>query len=114
MADRPPARGDIWWAELDPVVGHERAGRRPIVIVSSNDFLESGAGRAAIVPITTKFRDLPSWVPVNPQVRGAKPSWALPDQIRTVDVARLTRPAGRADAATISAIDYVLRLVLDL
>jgi mRNA interferase MazF len=112
--ERMPRRGEIWWAELDPVIGREQAGRRPVVIVSSNDFLETGAGRAAIVPITTKYRDLPSWVPINPTMGLTKPSWALPDQVRTIDYTRLVKLGGSVDAATRDAIDEILRLVLDL
>jgi mRNA interferase MazF len=112
--ERFPRRGEIWWAELDPVVGREQAGRRPVVIVSSDDFLESGANRAAIVPVTTKYRDLPSWVPINASLALRKPSWALPDQIRTVDFQRLVKYAGSVDMQTSNLIDDVLRILLDL
>ena len=108
-----PQRGEIWWVELVAVVGREQAGRRPAVVVSSNDFLETGARRAAVVPITTKFRDLPSWVPINPTMGNLKPSRALPDQIRTVDFAQLVKSAGSVDTKTLKAIESILRLVLD-
>jgi mRNA interferase MazF len=107
------ARGELWWVELDPVIGSEQAGRRPAVIVSADAFLQTGANRAAIAPVSTKYRALPSWVAVgSPDLR--EPSWALPDQIRTVDFARLKRRIGRVDAATMTEIDRVLRLVLGL
>jgi mRNA-degrading endonuclease toxin of MazEF toxin-antitoxin module len=64
--------------------------------------------------VTTTFRDLPNWVPINPNAGNLKPSWVLPDQIRTVDMSRLKGPAGRVDSATMTAIDDVPRLVLDL
>ena len=114
MVDQTPRRGEIWWVELDPVVGREQAGRRPAVVVSSNEFLETGARRAAVVPITTNFHDLPSWVPINPSIGILKPSWALPDQIRAVDFSRLVKRLGIVDEATRAAIDRILRLVLDL
>jgi mRNA interferase MazF len=113
MSEIEPKRGDLWWVDLDPVVGREQAGRRPAVIVSSDDFLATGANRAAIVPVTTKYRDLPSWVAIE-AASLREPSWALPDQIRTVDFGRLKQRIGRVDDDALAEIDLVLRLVLDL
>lgn len=41
-------RGDIYWAELDPTVGHEQAGRRPVLIVSHTVFNNKSATVIAI------------------------------------------------------------------
>lgn len=114
MDEIRPKRGDIWWVELDPVVGTEQSGRRPAIVVSSNYFLESGAKRVTIVPITTRYRQFPSCVPVNKSAVVKTQSWALTDQIRTLDFSRLKKPAGRADEPTLRSIERVLRLLLDL
>ena len=48
-----PKRGDVVWINLDPIRGHEQAGHRPAVIVSSTYFNRK-TGHAIIVPITSK------------------------------------------------------------
>jgi mRNA interferase ChpB len=45
-------RGDIWLVALDPTAGHEQAGTRPVLIVSSDKFNEV-IGTPVVVPITT-------------------------------------------------------------
>lgn len=108
-----PQRGELWWVELDPALGSEQAGRRPAVLVSADAFLQTGANRAGVVPVTAKHRALPTWIAIgSPDLR--EPSWALPDQIRTVDFARLKRRIGRMDANTMTEIERILRLVLGL
>lgn len=52
---RAPGRGEIWWFTLDPIAGHEQAGRRPCLVLTERAFNE--AARLAIVaPLTTEPR----------------------------------------------------------
>lgn len=53
-----PERGDIVWMVLDPRVGHEQAGHRPVVVLS-HSALALSTGMAVVVPITSKVRGLP-------------------------------------------------------
>jgi mRNA interferase MazF len=47
-------RGEIYWAELAPRSGSEQAGRRPVIVVSDDDFNETPTGRSVIVvPMST-------------------------------------------------------------
>ena len=50
--------GDIWLAQLDPTVGHEQGGRRPVVVVSSNDFHALPINMVIVVPLTSHDRSL--------------------------------------------------------
>lgn len=56
--DYIPERGDIAWMVLDPRVGHEQSGRRPVLVVS-HKLLAETTGMAVIVPITSKEKGLP-------------------------------------------------------
>ena len=98
-------RGEVWLAALDPTVGGEIRKTRPCLIVSPEEM--NAHLRAAIVaPMTTGSRPAPFRVPV--RVR-RKDGLILPDQVRTIDWARLVARLGRIDATTLHAILAVLR-----
>jgi mRNA interferase MazF len=89
------ARGAIHWADLDPTVGHEQAGRRPVLIVSSTKFNEASSTAIAF-PLTSQSQRLgyPFTSQVPPGVLD-KPSWVKLTQVRTIDVRRLGAELGR-------------------
>jgi mRNA interferase MazF len=107
-------RGDIYWAELDPTIGNEQAGRRPVLIISNNVFNErSGTVIALAVtsqeprapfPLTAELsnRDLP------------KRSWVKIGQIRTLSTERLSRKIGKASPADIEHIVEGLNEIIDI
>jgi mRNA interferase MazF len=49
-------QGEIWFAELSPVVGSEQAGRRPVVIISGN-LMNEHLPVAIVIPLTTKIKN---------------------------------------------------------
>lgn len=55
----PPARGQVWTVDLNPVRGHEQAGHRPCVVVSADQFNRGSADLVVIVPLTSRYRPLP-------------------------------------------------------
>ena len=57
-----PARGEVWLADLNPVRGHEQAGRRPVLVVSEDLFNRGPAGLAIVLPMTSTLRGIPSHV----------------------------------------------------
>lgn len=63
-------RGDVWLADLDPIRGHEQAGRRPCLIISTDLFNNGPAGLVMIVPLTTRARNIPTHVAVTPPEAG--------------------------------------------
>lgn len=76
-----PERGDIAWMILDPRVGHEQSGRRPVLIIS-HGLLAENAGMAVIVPITSKTKGLPYEL----SLKGTKTKGALlPIHVKSVD-----------------------------
>ncbi|WP_433866980.1 type II toxin-antitoxin system PemK/MazF family toxin [Ralstonia wenshanensis] len=93
---RTPVVGEIWWVDLDPTVGHEQAGHRPVVVMSVQRF-NRVTERFFAVPVTTSIAPPGSGraafqVPIS---GCEKPSAALPDQMTTLDwVARKAKFSG--------------------
>lgn len=81
----------VWWLDLDPVVGNERAGRRPAVVVGSDDHCRFPVDLALIVPLTTRDCGLPHHVRIGPDASGLhRRSWALTEALRAVSTHRFT------------------------
>jgi len=108
---RPPRRGDVYWVNLDPVVGTEIKKTRPAVVVS-NDSCNRFGTRVVVLPITSNVDSLyPGEASVD--VKG-KPGRALGDQIRSVDKARLKSRASTLTADEMARIDEALSITLAL
>jgi mRNA interferase MazF len=108
---RPPRRGDVYWVNLDPVVGTEIRNTRPAVVVS-NDSCNRYGTRVVVLPITSNVETLyPGEAPV--EVKG-KRGRALGDQIRSVDKVRLGARAATLTPAEMAGIDEALAITLGL
>jgi len=106
-----PLRGDIYWVNLDPVVGTEIAKTRPTVIVSNNIGNEFSTG-VIVAPLTSSGQDkvYPFEVLIPSSEGGLPhPSKALLDQIRTIDKRRLGRHIGTLSQERMREIDQVIR-----
>src|SRR5829696_5927247 len=88
-------RGDILWADLDPVRGREQAGRRPILVLSQDIFNER-SGTVIAVAITSQkpSAGFPLTFEIQ-SVRLPKRSWVKISQIRTLSTERLGDHIGR-------------------
>ena len=88
-------QGEIWFANLNPVLGSEQAGRRPVVVVSG-DTLNEILPIVIVVPLTSKIKSYPTSVLVSPnRTNGLKKNAeAIPFQIRTITKKRLTKKIG--------------------
>jgi len=79
--DYIPERGDIVWMVLDPRVGHEQSGRRPVIVLSPRELSEH-TNIAVICPITSKIKGLPYEIVLEDlKTNGA----ILPFHVRSVD-----------------------------
>ena len=84
-------RGDVWLVDLDPVKGHEQAKTRPCVVVSPDSFNNGPGKLAMIVPLTSIYRPLSWFVPIEPPNGGvAKRSYIMCNQLRVVAHERFT------------------------
>ena len=88
-------RGDIVWAELDPVRGHEQGGRRPAVVISQ-DVFNTRSGTVIALAITSQAprAGFPLTLEIT-SVRLPKRSWVKISQIRTLSVERIGKRIGR-------------------
>lgn len=110
MVKPPPiVRGDIWLAALDPTIGSEIQKTRPCLVVSP-DVMNAHLRTVTVLPMTTGSRAAPFRVPI--RFKG-KDGLLLPDQMRTVDKARLVKKRGRVDRDTLMATLSVLREMFD-
>lgn len=113
-------RGEIWLADLGPIRGSEADKRRPVVVVSNDGANrraeQLGRGVITVVPITSNTaRVHPFQVRLPADETGLHPeSKAQAEQVRSIDVERLSRPVARIPDALMSAIDDALRLHLQL
>src|SRR3970040_491488 len=89
-------RGEIRWADLNPVRGREQAGLRPVLILSQNVFNER-SGTVIAVALTSQPQR--ARFPLTLALEGIplpKPSWVKIGQVRTLAVERVGRRLGRA------------------
>jgi len=110
-----PHRGEIWLLDFGEPLGHEPAGRRPAVVVSTDLLNEGPAGIVVVVPTTTTFRGLPSHVEIDPATSGLdEVSYAKCEDIKSVSDRRLITRLGTAGPEATDAIGRVLRILLEL
>lgn len=84
-------RGDIYFADLDPVIGSEQGGKRPVLLIQNN-LGNRFSPTVIILPLTSRTgkKSLRTHVPVSPPQGGVtKPSIVLCEQVRTVEKSRL-------------------------
>jgi mRNA interferase MazF len=111
MARITPARGDVYWVNLDPTIGTEIKKTRPAVVVS-NDACNRYGARIVVVPVTSNVTTL---YPGEAQVFITKrESRVLGDQLRSIDKARLGKRIGRLSREDLAKVDEALRITLDL
>ena len=107
-------RGDIYRASLDPVIGSEQGGVRPVLIVQ-NDMGNLHSPTVIVAAITTRHKkpQLPTHVPILASECGIRhDSVVLMEQVRTLEKTRLTKYLGTVPAETMRRVDEALRLSL--
>ena len=108
-------RGEIYWVNLDPVVGSEIAKTRPALVVS-NDVNNQFAETVTVLPITSNVSKVYPFDVFLPQkISGLKgDTKAKANQIRTVDKRRLGKLVGAVDAAFMDHVGQAVKLHLVL
>lgn len=101
-----PRQREVWLAELDPTVGHEQAGRRPVVVLSVDQLNEAQPpGLAIVVPLTSADRGQRLHIPIDPPEGGLdRRSFALVEMVRSVSQRRLVERRGAVRPATLEEI----------
>jgi len=97
-------RGDIYWAELDPTVGHEQAGRRPVLVISQDVFNERSG---TVIAVALTSQEPRAGFPLTLALTSPKlprKSWAKIGQVRTLSVKRLSSRLGHASPEEVEAV----------
>ncbi len=109
-------RGDIYYADLSPVVGSEQGGVRPVLIVQ-NDVGNRFSPTVIAAAITSRMdkAKLPTHIQLDAVGGGlARDSIVLLEQIRTLDKKRLREHMGHLDEASMTRVDQALQVSFGL
>jgi mRNA interferase MazF len=97
-------RGEVRWADLNPVRGHEQAGLRPVLVLSQDIFNER-SGTVIAVAVTSQPPRAGFPLTLELKMRGLpKRSWVKISQIRTLAVERIGKRLGRASPEEIAQV----------
>lgn len=100
----PYQAGEVLLAELDPVVGHEQAGRRPVLVISGPSYNELRNEQLIVAAITTRQRRLPFHIPIGTDSGLRTASWVQSESVRSISVQRVVGHIGRARAETVAEV----------
>ena len=105
-----PERGDLVWITLNPVAGHEQAGRRPALVISPKTYNRQ-TGLCVICPATRQVKGYAFEVDVSNN--GGEPSVVLADHLRSVDwrarkVERIRRISDQALQSVVARMEALL------
>ncbi len=97
-------RGEVRWADLGPVRGHEQAGRRPVLVISQDVFNER-SGTAIVVAITSRPQraGFPLSLELDPDLMPMR-SWVKMGQVRSLPTERLGRRLCSLDPETLERV----------
>ena len=109
-------RGDIFYADLRPVVGSEQGGIRPVLIIQNN-VGNRHSPTVICAAITSKMNKakLPTHIEINAELYGIeKDSVILLEQIRTIDKSRLREKVCHLSCTFLKQVDHALKISLSL
>lgn len=111
-----PVRGDIYFADLSPVIGSEQGGFRPVLVIQ-NDIGNKYSPTVIISAITSQIQKarLPTHVELPSQFSGLeRDSVVLAEQVRTIDKRRLKRHVSHLEDDIMGRIDEALAISVGL
>lgn len=109
-------RGDIFFAELNPVQGSEQGGVRPVLVVQ-NDVGNNYSPTTIVLPITSRMSKakLPTHVALSRRESGlSRDSVVLAEQIRTIDKVRLQQKVATLDEMTMARINSAMEISMGI
>ncbi|MER1986333.1 MAG: type II toxin-antitoxin system PemK/MazF family toxin [Solibacillus sp.] len=109
-------RGDVFFADLSPVVGSEQGGTRPVLIIQ-NDIGNRFSPTVIVAAITAQIQKakLPTHVEIDSKKYGfERDSVILLEQLRTIDKSRLTDRITQLDAELMRKVDVALEISVGL
>lgn len=114
--ERTIRRGDIYYAELNPVIGSEQGGTRPVLIISNN--MGNRHSPTVIIAAITGKTQTKAKLPTHTEVKNFegldRDSIVLLEQIRTVDKKRLKQYMGMMPTEAMARVDKALAISISL
>jgi mRNA interferase MazF len=105
-------RGEIRWADLNPVRGHEQAGQRPVLILSHDVFNERSG---TVIAMALTSQEPRAGYPLTLELTSAqlpKRSWVKTSQIRTLSTERIGKRLGRvSDEELAQSLEGLLEIL---
>ena len=104
-------RGEIYIADLDPIVGSEQGGERPVLVIQNN-VGNTYSPTVIVLAITSRYqkkKNMPTHIPIESSDL-AMNSIVLVEQVRTIDKTRLIHYIGRASKESMEAVDKALKI----
>ena len=113
---QPVRRGDIYYADLSPVVGSEQGGMRPVLIIQNDTGnRHSPTVIAAAITSQTGKANLPTHISLAARSCGlTRDSVILHEQVRTLDKSRLRERMGRLDEPAMHQVDNAIAVSFGL
>ncbi|WP_434311215.1 type II toxin-antitoxin system PemK/MazF family toxin [Hominifimenecus sp. rT4P-3] len=108
-------RGDIYYADLNPTVGCEQGGVRPVLIIQNNVGNHFSPTVIAAAITSRRKKDMPTHVLLDEEgTRLFADSRIMLEQVRTIDRERLKEYIGSANAATMQYVDHAIAVSFGL
>ncbi|MCC7439098.1 MAG: type II toxin-antitoxin system PemK/MazF family toxin [Armatimonadetes bacterium] len=108
-------RGDVWLCDFNPTRGHEQAGLRPALVLSTEQFNCTPLGLVFVAPMTTKQRNSPFHIHIAPPEGGVRQdSFIMSEQVRVISTDRLTAHWGSVETETLVSVARILSMILQL
>lgn len=105
-------RGEIYFANLNPYIGSEQGGIRPVLVIQ-NDIGNFFSPTLIVSPLTTKQKKLPTHYEIT-GIEQLEGSVVLLEQIRTIDKRRIGSFVGRLNRQQMKRIDELLQISLHI
>ncbi|NYH80282.1 mRNA interferase MazF [Actinopolyspora biskrensis] len=112
MTERSLRPWQVWWVDFNPRIGHEQAGLRPAVVISTAFECALPNGLTIVVPCTNTDRSLP----YQPRLGSLnQPTFAMCDHVKSISQQRLRRRhSARITPEEIDRIKFALRGIIDI
>ena len=97
-------KGEVWWADLNPVRGREQSGMRPVLILSQDVFNERSA---TVIAVALTSQPQRAGFPLTLELatnRLPKPTWVKISQIRTLSVEQIGQRVGRVTPEEVAQV----------
>lgn len=108
-------RGDIYYADLNPTIGCEQGGVRPVLIIQNNVGNHFSPTVIAAAITSRRKKDMPTHVLLDEEgTRLFSDSRIMLEQVRTIDRERLKEYVGSANAATMQYVDHAIAVSFGL